>query len=216
MTYKTLHIGISGPIAVGKTTLAHNLKKNLVATGLEVELYAFATGIREIVAYESSTMRVLLMFNLLQKWGYDSTRAHLASIQIDEAMTLYPSTHGIKNRRLLQLIGTEIGRNSIAEDIWIQRAKDYIRENTSFLDYVISDDVRFNNEAMAVDIHIALIPDQCYEERKKMFDSTYLFNNHASEQSLTMPPLLTLPACYASEEFVQILQQIQQIRQWRI
>jgi len=57
-----------------------------------------------------------------------------------------------KGRRLLQLLGTECGRDCIGEncwvDMWVQEA------NLWNVDFVIADDVRFDNEAKACDIVI--------------------------------------------------------------
>lgn len=53
-----------------------------------------------------------------------------------------------KGRRLLQLIGTECGRECIGEDVWVHA---FLRKvNASSSDYIICDDVRFDNEARAI------------------------------------------------------------------
>lgn len=54
---------------------------------------------------------------------------------------------GKSPRELLQLMGTEFGRNMIREDIWIRRAMMDVEEATC--DCVITD-VRFDNEAVAI------------------------------------------------------------------
>ena len=51
-----------------------------------------------------------------------------------------------KGRRLLQLLGTECGRECIDEDVWVnhwERARATLPEET---DIVIADDMRFDNE----------------------------------------------------------------------
>lgn len=55
----------------------------------------------------------------------------------------------IKDRKLLQLIGTEWGRNSVSETIWLdlwKREVEYMSENYPGT-ILVSDDVRFDNEA---------------------------------------------------------------------
>lgn len=190
-----LHVGISGPIASGKTTLAQKLLEMAQNEGYAATIASFATGIREIIAMEQMNGRVTMLALLLSKWGCDSTEAHMTALAIDQAMTTYPSTPGVKNRRLLQTIGTEIGRNMLSPNIWIYRTQQVIKEQP-FVDFAFSDDLRFDNEVMAVDVHIAILPNECYEQRKEKYGMNYIYTNHASEQSLTLPPLLTIPACF--------------------
>ena len=60
-----------------------------------------------------------------------------------------------KGRRLLQLLGTDVARKCIDEDIWVQHWKKFQEEYDSFenldgtkdCDHYIADDVRFANEA---------------------------------------------------------------------
>jgi hypothetical protein len=52
-----------------------------------------------------------------------------------------------KGRRLLQLLGTEVGRQCIAEDIWVYR---WVRAVSGKTRAVIADDCRFENEANAI------------------------------------------------------------------
>jgi len=51
-----------------------------------------------------------------------------------------------KGRRLLQLLGTECGRECIDKDIWV----DAWRVRTGLADITIADDVRFDNEVDAI------------------------------------------------------------------
>lgn len=53
---------------------------------------------------------------------------------------------GITARQLLQRLGTEFGRQQIADDIWIRCWKARVEQH----DRVVTDDVRFLNEAEAV------------------------------------------------------------------
>lgn len=65
--------------------------------------------------------------------------------------TVYEKPAGfIKDRKLLQFLGTEWGRNTIREtlwlDIWSQSARQYENKNA----IVVCDDVRFDNEAKLI------------------------------------------------------------------
>lgn len=56
-----------------------------------------------------------------------------------------------KGRRLLQLIGTECGRECIGQDVWVKAWFGRVRAGASTLELVtIADDVRFENEAWAI------------------------------------------------------------------
>lgn len=56
-----------------------------------------------------------------------------------------------KGRRLLQLLGTEIGRECIDPNIWINHWSDCtLRPMHIGVKYFIADDVRFRNEAKAI------------------------------------------------------------------
>jgi NADPH:quinone reductase-like Zn-dependent oxidoreductase len=56
-----------------------------------------------------------------------------------------------KGRKLLQRLGTDVVRECIDQnywvDCWTQQATNYLREG---VDYIIADDVRFDNEALAI------------------------------------------------------------------
>lgn len=216
-----LHIGISGPIASGKSTLAKQLSQRATDFGYAAHIVPFASGIRELVALESfSGGRVPVIASMIAGWGWDNTKAHLAAIMIDEYMTQYPSTPGVKNRRLLQYIGTEVGREFIHTDFWIYRTQQLIRQyNSGIIDFAFSDDVRFDNEALAVDVHIQIQVygerERCYHDRRVQFGGEYTFSNHKSEMSLTLPPLLTIPVCFTDAEVNDLFTDLDRIRRLR-
>jgi len=49
-----------------------------------------------------------------------------------------------KGRKLLQILGTDVGRNLISPKIWVTKWNDQIYEKN--VDYLIADDIRFKNE----------------------------------------------------------------------
>ena len=91
-----------------------------------------------------------------------------------------------KGRRLLQLLGTECGRRCISEDIWIDK---WLREADTFeLEFgksvFIADDVRFENEAKAMDITIKVTgrsldlgANQMHESEHLIWVPTYKVDN---------------------------------------
>ncbi len=201
-----IHVGISGPIASGKSTLAKKLRKVARNEGYAAEIVAFAAGIREIVELEHWAYRKETIQRKLYEWGLPLDVAQNGAYAIDMAMREFPSQPQpeIKNRRLLQVIGTEIGRQLLGKDIWIMRAQQLIR-GYDVLDFAISDDLRFDNEAVAVDIHVAITIEgakqaELYLERVRSLGGDYVHTNHASEQSLTLPPLFTIPFGFSDDD----------------
>lgn len=215
-----IHIGISGPIAVGKSTLANELWKLARSKGLEAAVISFAAGIRELLSMETNKYRRIAMAQKLFNWGFDTEHAGIGASMIDEYMYQYPSQVGVKNRRLLQLIGTEIGREYLGADTWIMRVQQLARQYDA-LDYLISDDLRFDNEAMAVDVHIAItLPTGkhvgMYHDRRSLLDPAYTFDNHPSERSLTLPALFTIPIGFTDDDVQKLYDNLDNIRKLRI
>ncbi len=63
-----------------------------------------------------------------------------------------------KGRKLLQILGTECGRECLGEDIWIKHWKKKIDATLS--NYIIADDIRYPNEAQYIKAkygHIILV-----------------------------------------------------------
>ncbi len=55
-----------------------------------------------------------------------------------------------KGRRLLQLIGTECGRDCLGDDIWVRHWLSSLSDSEGWPMIVVADDVRFANEAAAI------------------------------------------------------------------
>lgn len=195
-----IHVGISGPIAAGKSTLAKELQILARNEGYGAEIVSFATGVRELVALEYVPYRRGIIQQKLYGWGLSLELAQQGAYAVDMAMTEYPSNPDVKNRRLLQIIGTEIGRQLLGKDIWITRTQQLIRGYEA-IDFAFSDDLRFDNEAVAVDVHVAITIDgqreaQIYLDRVSKLSNGYVRNDHPSEQSLTLPALFTIPIAF--------------------
>lgn len=212
-----IHVGISGPIAAGKSTLAHMLHDLALNSGYAAEIISFATGIRELVALERHPYRKAALMQKLFAWGVDSEKAIYAAEQIANTMTEYPSQVGVKNRRLLQIIGTEIGRDYLDVDFWIYRTQQLAR--SQILDFSISDDLRFDNEALAVDIHIGIDINtdvQLYQQRITTLGADYVYTAHASEKSLTYQPLFVIPVGFTPPVVIDLFKKLEYIRRLRM
>ena len=55
-------------------------------------------------------------------------------------------------RRILQILGTDIGRNLIDKDIWVKKWVEQVEKDNSVFeaDFIIADDMRFQNEVDAI------------------------------------------------------------------
>lgn len=222
-----IHVGLSGPIAAGKSTLATSLKQLAIEHDYTCEIIPFATGVRQVAALEqySDIDRRARICNLFYSWGYDYHLSLQAAALTDSYMSKYPTEEGKKNRRLLQSIGTEVGRHAVCEDIWIYRVQQeclqrFIYNEIPLLDFLISDDVRFDNEAMAVDVHVGITAEDStqyalYKQRLKKFPADYTFTHHASENSLTLAPLLTVPIGFTQQDVVSLFTLLDYTRRLR-
>lgn len=92
---------------------------------------------------------------------------------------------GLKDRRLLQWLGTDWGR-AISPDMWVILWKDRVKELllSTYNPLVVCDDVRFENEAQAVlDMRGILIKVRAPEHmRADRIDTT--LSHHASERGV--------------------------------
>lgn len=211
-----LHIGISGNIGAGKSTLATALYNKMFQHGLRAKIIPFATGVKEIAAMETHAMRLASMTKYFYTRGYEYPICVKAARAIDQCMEACPSTPGIKNRRLLQFIGTDAGREMIDEHIWIYAVQQCIPDE---LDYIISDDLRFDNEAMAVDVHIGItIPldkEHAYELRCRELGEAYTYSDHSSERSLSLPALFNVTFGFTDEHVQALFDLLERVRMLR-
>lgn len=188
----SFHIGIAGPLASGKSSLARAIKADLETRGYSVTIIPLAQAIKELAArLNGDPVHDYLeaLATIDYDYGYTDVDAIERSVAaIVEAYQKY-YTPNEKPRKLLQTIGTEIGREMIDEDIWIKRVN--ARKLESGVDIIITDDIRFNNEALAVDFLISIRTDSAlaqaaYQRNKTKFSEQYLDTNHASENGLTI------------------------------
>lgn len=88
----------------------------------------------------------------------------------------------IKDRKLLQWLGTEWGRGTISETLWVDL---WSAETQHLLDMgtslVVSDDVRFDNEAQMVKAMGGSVVQIISDATEKRIDTKAGISNHASE-----------------------------------
>lgn len=122
-------IGLSGYARSGKDTVAEYLVKNYGFTRM-----AFADPMKEALYRLDPQITFGGMAGLSLAWAVDKSGWEVVK---DEA----PEVRG-----LLQRMGTEVGRNMFGEDFWVDYAIGQSWKN----DNVVFSDVRFRNEASAV------------------------------------------------------------------
>jgi len=206
-----LWIGISGEIGSGKSTLARAMKNEFERAGFKVQMVSFAQPIRDIISelepkYKKidKDMRQLgdwydfdsyidymysLEYYIKDKLGYELNSKNNSKLMvgIDKGFKDYPSVDGEKNRKLLQYIGTEVGR-AVDPDIWIKQAYEHQIKNSD-AQIFITDDLRFLNERDVVTygIHIGTHTKRAkaaFMANRQQFSNAYTNDNHASEAFL--------------------------------
>jgi len=134
MTFrKPVIVGLTGYATVGKTTVAAELEKRGFVR------MSFADGVREM-ALAIDPIVDAYQLGRYPEDGWDTER-------LSEVVGAAGWTEAKKNpevRRILQVVGTEVGR-AISPNVWVDRlaAKVYASRAT----HVVVDDVRFVNEA---------------------------------------------------------------------
>jgi len=125
-------IGLSGYAQSGKSTVA-----KIMVEEFGYEQLAFADGIR----------RAVFALNPVIPNGKTGGWDRLQDLVTKRGWE-YTKNNNYEVRRLLQVFGTEVGRELFDEDIWVQELFKVIGQSGAG-NYVISD-VRFPNEAGAV------------------------------------------------------------------
>lgn len=121
-------IGLSGYARSGKDTAADHL----------VDKYSFTR--HSFAAPMKEAMYRLNPIVSADKIGVFKYKDLVNAYGLDKAKDSYPEI-----RRLLQVFGTEVGRDMFGEDFWVNLALNNAKE-----DKVVISDVRFKNEANAI------------------------------------------------------------------
>lgn len=149
-------IGLSGYARSGKNTVADML-------GEEYRQVSFAEPMREalyklnpILGKDSLTGGLIQLKNMVDAVGWDMAKELSTEV-----------------RRLLQVLGTEVGREMFGENFWVNIAMTGIDSG----DNVVFTDVRFPNEAWA----ISRIGGQVWRVNREGVEAV---NTHPSEHAL--------------------------------
>ena len=148
---KIIVIGLSGVPGSGKDELARQL-----SVSRNFQRLAFADGIRGDLLKLNPFIGAVRLSEVVEQYGWD------------EAKRLFPEV-----RRLLQIYGSEVGRDGFGERCWINRVDQQILGSTATR-FAITD-VRFPNE---VNYHSQFYGPLWYVERP----GKGVINNHASER----------------------------------
>lgn len=128
-------IGLSGKAQSGKGTIANFLVENFgyIKVSLADKLREALLVLDPILAHDGNDPfdePEVRYSSQVAAFGYERTKAQFAEA-----------------RRLLQVLGTEVGRNILGQDVWVNALLNSLEPGKK---YVI-DDVRFPNEMFAVD-----------------------------------------------------------------
>ncbi len=117
-------IGFTGPKQSGKSTAADYL------VGKDFKKLSFAKPIKDVVWY------------LLQ--GFNLKQDYIEQLMTTHKEVIIPEL-GVSVRTLMQTLGTDWGRDTIHTDIWTMWMSKRLVTETA--DYLVFEDVRFENEA---------------------------------------------------------------------
>lgn len=141
---------ISGKIHSGKNTLADMLKDTFERQGRSVKLDMFAADLKALAYTVSKPLATVLKSirdGIVQSahptWLVSKGNEILKKLTLKEE-NFYEDKTEI-SRALLQMVGTDIGRKFIDEDVWVNTFIERT-ENDEELDIKIVTDVRFPNE----------------------------------------------------------------------
>ncbi len=118
----------------------------------------------------------------------------------------------IKDRKLLQWIGTEWGRDSISKTLWVDLWKNEVRSvrKTFKIDTIITtDDCRFDNEAEAVKSLGGVIVKIVSNKNGERIDTTSGIVQHKSEAGVSDKFIdFTIDNSYSKAEFYKELSRV--------
>ncbi len=108
----------------------------------------------------------------------------------------------VKDRKLLQWIGTEWGRDTISNSLWIDLWKHNVNFVKAYKKMVTCDDCRFDNEAEAVKSMGGIIIKIVSNKTENRIDTTSGIVQHKSEQGVDEKFVdFTVDNSYTVEEF---------------
>jgi len=147
-------IGLTGKARSGKDTAARCIHQHILNHTATVDFeYSYALGLEAFAAPLKSMVAMLLDFFGKGEIMNPATLQPYIDGELKEE--LIPEI-GASPRKLLQTLGTEWGRQTIKDDIWIACMLERIKKYSMILDHgfagviIVITDVRFDNEATAL------------------------------------------------------------------
>ena len=151
----SLTVGIAGRQGVGKSTLAKSLQLVLSERGYKTAVTPLAETIKDILAaVENYNLEELRRIYSSLDTAYQGKALDSLIDRVLTLYNLYPTLPGQKNRRFLQYVGTELGRDVLGQDVWLNATLNRAKEKQ--LDVAIVDDVRFVSEVEKMDFVILI------------------------------------------------------------
>lgn len=159
---KTVIIGLSGKMGVGKSTAIEILNELVQGTSTVIQQVKFAQPLYDIQEYVYSRIK---------------------------SVHVRPPSF-VKDRTLLQWLGTDWGRGTISDSIWVDLWSSKVSDieiacramSTAETLVIVSDDVRFDNEAAtvrALNGHIVQITSNKSGDRISLINTS-----HSSERGI--------------------------------
>jgi hypothetical protein len=125
-------IGVFGNKQHGKDTTAHLIADVLRERGKRVTCFALADPLKQVAVH-------LLGMPESIAWGGED-------VALREAERIAWVKYGKNAREWLQWLGTELGRDQINPEIWIDRAVDTVVSDSQGHEFFVVTDCRFHNE----------------------------------------------------------------------
>lgn len=164
-------IGLCGPEGAGKSTAAKLLRKAYGA---------------KVLPFAAPLKRMLASLGVDDKHLYGSPEEKTRPLDL---------LCGRSARTALQYLGTEWGRNLIGDDIWLRAWEHALDVESDPGDIIVADDVRFSNEAEAIEKRGGLL--LCIVRSQSDFER---IPRHASEDFAALGPFNDI-IVNASSEF---------------
>lgn len=128
-------IALSGYATCGKDTVADMLVEDhgFVKYAWADTLRQAAVALDPIVGWDVTKDEPIRYTDALEMYGYDNAKALFTEF-----------------RRVLQFLGTEVGRKLIDDNVWVDATINRIERERSTTSDIVITDTRFSNEAHAV------------------------------------------------------------------
>ena len=171
-------IGVGGKKRHGKDTFADALGDSWVKVEMSSPLFEALSVLDPYVGSFPRVRRVTAWLRWLLRGGHQRFSDVLQDVGGD---TVRVKEHP-EVRRLLQVLGTDVGRNMVGEDVWVNMMVARVQQLTQEGWNVVVTGVRFPNELAAIQ---KLDGYTVWVERPGFGEDTDVNSSHVSEHALT-------------------------------